>query len=70
MKSFALCILLLAIFSTVLAAEKDYTNFVKDLQSKIQQAPYKGSSYERLAYITDTYGTRMWGSTTLEQVIH
>ena len=54
----------------LLAAEKDYTPFVKDLQQKIQQAPFKGSAYERLAYITDTYGPRMWGSVVLEEVIH
>jgi hypothetical protein len=51
-------------------AEKDYTDLVKSLQAKIKEAPFKGSSYDRLAYITDTYGPRMWGSSTLEQVIH
>lgn len=51
------------------AAEKDYTDFVKSLQDKIKQPGFKGASYERLAYITDTYGPRLWGSTTLEQVI-
>jgi carboxypeptidase Q len=40
------------------------------MQDKIQESPFKGSAYERLAYIVDTYGTRMWGSITLEQVIH
>ena len=28
------------------------------------------SAYERLAYLSDTYGPRMWGSEALEQVIH
>ena len=51
-------------------AEKDYTDFVKTLQSKIGQAPWKHSAYERLAYIVDTYGPRMWGSVALEQVIY
>jgi len=52
------------------ATEKDYTDFVTSLASKIKQAPWKHSAYDRLAYITDTYGPRMWGSMTLEQVIY
>lgn len=69
-------ILLLALFSlliftqVVVSAEKDYTDFVKLLQQKIKESPFKGSSYDRLAYITDTFGPRMWGSVVLEQVIH
>ncbi len=43
-------------------AEKDYTNFVKDLQIKITQSPFKHVAYQKLAYISDTYGPRMWGS--------
>ena len=61
---------LLLIFHGVLGAEKDYTEFVNNLKLKITQAPFKGSAYDRLAYITDSYGPRMWGSTVLEQVIH
>lgn len=52
------------------SAEKDYTDFVKALQDKIQLEPFRHSSYNRLAYITDTYGPRMWGSMALEQVIY
>jgi hypothetical protein len=52
-------------FCLALAAEKDYTNFVLDLKNKIQQKPWKYSAYDRLAYITDTYGPRMWGSVSL-----
>ena len=51
------------------AEEKDYTDFVKNLQQQIKLPTFKGASYERLAYITDSYGPRMWGSNTLEQVI-
>ena len=54
----------------LLSAEKDYTPFVNDLAKKIKESPFKGAAYERLAYITDTYGPRMWGSIVLEQVIH
>jgi hypothetical protein len=61
---------LLLLIGVIFAAEKDYTDFVKDLAVKIKQSPFKGSAYKRLAYITDTYGTRMWGSQTLEQVIY
>lgn len=62
MSKFLIAILLLAV---VMADEIDYTNFVKDLQSKIAAAPYKHSAWDRLAYITDTYGPRMWGSSVL-----
>lgn len=52
------------------AEELDYTDFVNDLGQKIKQAPFKQAAYDRLAYITDTYGPRMWGSMVLEQVIY
>jgi carboxypeptidase Q len=68
MKNLLLCCLLLAVLTA--ATEKDYTDFVNDLKSKIQKAPFKGSAYDRLAYITDTYGPRMWGSMALEQCIY
>lgn len=61
-------ILLLLIGSLIgigLTAEKNYTDIVKLLQSKIQEPEFKGSAYKRLAYITDTYGTRLWGSISL-----
>ena len=61
---------MLILTQLVVSAEKDYTDFVKNLQQKIKESPFKGSAYNRLAYITDTYGTRMWGSVVLEQVIH
>lgn len=50
-------------------AEIDYTPFVKDLQTKINQKPWKHSAWDRLAYLTDTYGPRMWGSAVLEMAI-
>lgn len=34
------------------------------------QPEYKHSAWNRLAYLTDTYGPRMWGSAVLEQAIH
>lgn len=54
---------------TASSAETNYTDFVNDLKDKIQRDPYKHSAYERLAFIVDTYGARMWGSAALEQVI-
>lgn len=70
MKALLIAILSLLIFTqAVISEEKDYTDFVKYLQEKINQTPFKGSAYKRLAFITDTYGPRMWGSTVLEQVI-
>ena len=60
-----LLICLSAALNSVKADEKDYTDFVKHLQVKIKDSPFKGAAYERLAYITDTYGPRLWGSNTL-----
>ena len=39
------------------------------LAAKIKEEPFKHSAWNRLAYISDTYGPRMWGSVVLEQVI-
>ena len=52
--------------------EKDYTDFVKKIKSVIEDknSDFYHSAYERLAYLSDTYGPRMWGSEALEQVIH
>lgn len=60
-----LIVALLIVLLSAAKIEKDYSDFVKDLSQKIKQAPFKHSAYERLAYITDTYGPRMWGSMTL-----
>ena len=54
---------------TIANCETDYTTFVADLQAKINSAPYKHSAWDRLAYLTDTYGPRMWGSSVLEMAI-
>lgn len=60
----------MGIFTIKIQEELDYTDFVKNLAQKIKQSPWKHSAYDRLAYITDTYGPRMWGSITLEEVIY
>jgi hypothetical protein len=56
---------------TIGLAEKDYTDLVKLLKTKIedQKGIFWHSAFNRLAYISDTYGPRMWGSSTLETVI-
>jgi carboxypeptidase Q len=69
MKYLFITVLLLALSLQGLA-EKDYTDFVKSLKDKIGQAPFKGSAYNRLGYLVDTYGPRMWGSVALEQAIY
>ena len=69
MKYLLLALVLLALVCQG-KAEKDYSDVVKTLKDKIGQAPWKHSAYERLAYIVDTYGPRMWGSVALEQVIY
>jgi cytochrome c oxidase subunit IV len=59
-----LAILLLLVVVTM-AAEKDYTEFVNTIKDNIAKDPFKHSAWNRLAYITDTYGPRMWGSSVL-----
>jgi hypothetical protein len=61
----ALFLVLLIFINQVESAEKDYTDFVKYLKQKITESPFKGEAYKRLAYLTDTYGPRMWGSNVL-----
>jgi carboxypeptidase Q len=55
----------------LVSGEKDYTDLVKSLKASIedQKGIFYHSAYNRLAYISDTYGPRMWGSNTLETVI-
>jgi hypothetical protein len=60
---FILLFLVLAAVHT----EKDYTDDVKKLKSNIedQKLDFYHSAYEKLAWISDTYGPRMWGSSAL-----
>ena len=71
MKKLLLVVSILLIIATV-HSEKDYTDFVKKIKDSIEDKSsiFHHSAYERLAYISDTYGPRMWGSKALEQVIH
>ncbi len=68
-KKLTICIVFLVLIFNVDCVEKDYTDFVKHLQQKITENPFKGEAYIKLAYLTDTYGPRMWGSDVLEAVI-
>ena len=63
--------LLVVVLISVTQAEKDYTDVVKMLKAKIQDQSdiFWHSAYKRLAYISDTFGPRMWGSQVLESVI-
>ena len=65
MKYLLLAALIALLLPATLAAEKNYTQFVNTLKDKITQAPFKHAAYERLAYIVDTYGPRIWGSVAL-----
>ena len=60
-------LLLLLVLLTAANAEKDYTDLVKYLKSQIENktSPFYHAAYNRLAYISDTYGPRLWGSQTL-----
>jgi len=64
-------LIVLGLILATLNAEKDYTDVVKFLKSQIENkdGPFYHSAYNRLAYISDTYGPRMWGSQVLEMVI-
>lgn len=64
-------LVLLVVLLTLANAEKDYTDFVKFLKAQIENTTsgFYHSAYNRLAYISDTYGPRLWGSQTLEMVI-
>ena len=42
---------------------------ITDLNQKMKTNKYMHSSWNRLAYLTDTYGPRMWGSEVLEMAI-
>ena len=68
MKVHILAMLLLV--AGVLTAEIDYTETVQKLQDAINNNPaFHHKAYEHLAYISDTFGPRMWGSDALEKVI-
>ena len=64
-----LAVLLLVL--TVVHTEKDYTDFVNHLKTNIENTTggFYHSAYNSLAYISDTYGPRMWGGQVLEMVI-
>jgi len=47
------------------AIDKNYTDLVLHFKDQISAPAFKGAAYDRLAYITDTYGPRMWGSNSL-----
>lgn len=64
---YLLCLLAVSLILGTATCEKDYTDFVKNIESSIQNSSsvFYHSAYERLAYISDTYGPRMWGSKAL-----
>lgn len=64
---YLLCLLAVSLILGTATCEKDYTDFVKNIKSSIQNSSsvFYHSAYERLAYISDTYGPRMWGSKAL-----
>lgn len=70
MKSIIIPILVVCLLR-VGECESNYTSFVNTIKSAIEnpKLPFWHSAWERLAYITDTFGTRMWGSESLELVI-
>lgn len=61
-KAILVCLLLVLI-----CAEKNYTDVVKQLKKSIEDPKdvFYHSAYNRLAFISDTYGPRVWGSSVL-----
>lgn len=51
--------------------EKDYTDDINKIKSAIQDknGNHYHEAYKKLAYITDTFGPRMWGSSALENTL-
>ena len=67
-------IILLTIASSVFTLsdnEKDYTDLVNKLNEDIKDnsSIFYHEAYKRLAYLSDTYGPRLWGSQPLEMGI-
>jgi hypothetical protein len=60
-----ICILL----SCVNTEEKDYTQIAEFFTKTSKDTEHRRSAYNRLAYISDTFGPRLWGSSALEDVI-
>jgi hypothetical protein len=67
MRKLSLILLLVVLVS----CEKDYTDFVTYLRDNIQNQSgiFYHKAYDRLAYLSDTWGPRMWGSAQLEEAI-
>ena len=57
-------LLLIGLLVVGSAAEKDYTDLVNFLKQKIldPSSSFYHSAFNRLAYLSDTYGARLWGS--------
>lgn len=64
-------VMILMCMGSVVCAEADYTDTVNKLNAAIkdQAGKFYHGAYNKLAEISDTYGPRMWGSQTLEDVI-
>lgn len=52
---------------SAVTAEKDYTDLVTHLKDSIEDknGSFYHAAYERLAYISDSFGPRLWGSPVL-----
>jgi hypothetical protein len=65
-------VLLLVLVLCCLAEEKNYTVDVLKLKALIEDeaGDYHHKAYDRLAYFTDMFGPRLWGSRALYEVIY
>lgn len=64
--------ILLSLGANCIEEEKDYTDIVRRLKSAIEKKDggFYHQGFKRLAYLSDTYGSRLWGSAQLEKVIY
>ena len=58
--------LIIALFMTIAYCTNDVIKKnVEDIRQAISTGPNKHKAYEKLAYIVDTFGPRMWGSPSM-----
>ena len=66
----ALCFFLPCLLANFLQNQQDYSLVVSAIDSALTSDPsLRHAAYNRAAYLVDTYGTRLWGSDSLDLAI-
>ena len=69
-KTVLLCLILPCLLANFLQNQQDYSLIVSSIDSALSSDPtLRHAAYTRAAYLVDTYGTRLWGSDSLELAI-